>query len=134
MTAIGKLLALLNLVAGLGLLTWSMNLCVHRPGWFAEPSESVEKGNKPVGFKQLKAEADALYRTAALTSEAWGRNLKTLDEREKYRAARQDGYAERASAGRARVTPKTRSTRTTPKAPARASTNPSSTRRPNCTI
>ena len=34
MTAIGKLLALLNLVAGLGVLTWSVSVYVQRPGWF----------------------------------------------------------------------------------------------------
>jgi hypothetical protein len=95
MTAIGKLLALLNLVAGIGLLTWSVGLYVQRPGWFADPSESVDKGNKPVSFKQVKAEADSLFRSAAVASEAWGTQLKLLEQREKYRADRRRGYAER---------------------------------------
>ncbi len=95
MTAIGKLLALLNLVVGIGVLSWSVNLYVHRPGWFDEPSESVDKGNKPVGFKQFKVEADNLYKVAAISSEAWGTSLKALEEREKYRADREAGYAKR---------------------------------------
>src|SRR5436305_2045118 len=59
MTAIGKLLALLNLVVGIALLTWATNLYVQRPGWFNEPPTEVDKGNSPVGFKQLKVETEA---------------------------------------------------------------------------
>jgi hypothetical protein len=95
MTAIGKLLAVLNLVVGLGLLTWSVNLYVERPGWFAEPPESVDKGNNPVGFKQMQAETAALGRSAGVASEAWGTHRKALEEREKYRAERRALYAER---------------------------------------
>jgi hypothetical protein len=93
MTAIGKLLALMNLVAGLGMLSWSVNLYVHRPSWFAEPSESVDKGNSPVGFKQLKVESEALVRAAAAAGESWGAHLKTLETREKVQKQRRDGYA-----------------------------------------
>jgi hypothetical protein len=95
MTAIGKLLAVVNLVAGLGLLTWSVNLYVQRPGWFADPPDTVDKGSSPVGFKQLKVEADALYRGAAVASEEWGTHLKALEEREKVRAERRDEYVKR---------------------------------------
>jgi hypothetical protein len=95
MTAIGKLLAVLNLVAGLGLLSWSVNLYVHRPGWLAEPPEFVEKGNSPVGFKQLKVEADGLFRRAAFAGEAWGTHLKALEAREEVRRDRRARYAER---------------------------------------
>jgi hypothetical protein len=95
MTAIGKLLALLNLVAGLGILTWSVGVYVERPGWFADPDAAVDKGSSPVTFKQLKIETDALTRGAGVASEAWGTHLKTLEEREKLRAGRRVAYAER---------------------------------------
>ncbi len=93
MTAIGKLLAMLNLVAGLGVLTWSVGLYVERPGWFAEPEPVVDKGNSPVGFKQLKIEIEALTRSAGTASDAWGAHLKKLEAREKVRADRREGYA-----------------------------------------
>ncbi|MBM3982952.1 MAG: hypothetical protein FJ304_22310 [Planctomycetes bacterium] len=95
MTALGKLLVVLNLVIGLGALSWSANLYVHRPSWFNEPPEFVDKGSSPVGFKQLDAEAKSLHKIASVTTEAWGVNLKALEDREKYRADRVAGYAER---------------------------------------
>lgn len=96
MTAIGKLLAVLTLVAGLGVLTWSVGVYVQRPGWFNPPPEGgVDKGNNPVGFAQLKAEAETLTRSAGVASAAWGTHLKLLEEREKFRADRLAGYAER---------------------------------------
>jgi hypothetical protein len=93
MTAIGKLLALVNLVAGLALLTWSVNLYIHRPGWFVEVPSEVDKGSRPVSFPQMKKEAEALYRNAAVASEAWGTHLRALAQREDYRAKRKAGYA-----------------------------------------
>lgn len=96
MTAIGKLLVLSSLVAALGLLTWSTNLYVARPGLFSEePEGAVDKGNNPITFKQMKTDIDRLGRTAALASEAWGTHLKTLEEREKLQASRRAAYAER---------------------------------------
>jgi hypothetical protein len=98
MTAIGKLLALLNLVVGLGLLTWSVDLYAHRPVWFADqadPPPGPRGYGRAVGFKQLKAEADALARRAAVAGELWGTHLRALEEREKLRADRKAGYAER---------------------------------------
>lgn len=95
MAAIGKLLALLNLVAGLGILTWSVTVYVQRPGWFDPAPEVVDKGNNPVGFAQLKTETDALSRAAAVASETWGNHLKALEEREKLRADRRAAFNER---------------------------------------
>jgi hypothetical protein len=116
MTAIGKLLALLNLFVGLGLLTWSVNIYVQRPGWFADPPETIDKGNSPVGFKQMKGEADGLVRKAALASEAWGTRLRALDEREKLRAERLDRYAERLRWAQ-KGNPKDRIDKDNPKSP-----------------
>src|SRR5215207_567474 len=96
MAAIGKLLAVLTLVVSLGLLTWSVGIYVSRPGWFDPPPDGgIDKGNKPVGFAQLKAETESLNRAAAVASEAWGVHAKLLDEREKNRAARKAAFAER---------------------------------------
>jgi hypothetical protein len=96
MAAIGKLLAVLTLVVSLGILTWSVGIYVSRPGWFDDPTEGgIDKGNNPLGFKQLKAETESFNRAAAVASEAWGASLKTLEEREKYRAFRKAAYAER---------------------------------------
>ena len=39
MTAIGKLLAVLTLVVGLAIFTWSLGVYVQRPGWFNDPPE-----------------------------------------------------------------------------------------------
>src|SRR5947209_1189413 len=95
MTAIGKLLAFSILVSTLGAMTWSVSLYVQRPGWFADPVEEVDRGNKPVGFKKLKADTEAQYKLAAVASEQWGTHLKALEERETFRTERQKGYAMR---------------------------------------
>lgn len=96
MTAIGKLLAVLTLVVGLGILTWSVSIYVQRPGWFLKPPEGgVDRGHDPVGFPSLQAEAEALTRSSQLASEAWGVHVKLLDEREKERATRKVAYAQR---------------------------------------
>jgi hypothetical protein len=95
MTLIGKLLVFSILVMGLSVLTWSASVYVQRPGWFDDPQEAAPKGHKPVTFKGMKAEAEALYRNAAVASESWGTHLKVLEEREKLRADRRAAYAER---------------------------------------
>ena len=56
MTAIGKILAFLNLAVGLGLAMWSVNVYTNRPSWFDAPADVVDKGNSPVTFTQLKGE------------------------------------------------------------------------------
>lgn len=94
MTAIGKLLALLNLVVGLGIMAWSVNVFVHRPAWFEKPAAN-ERNDRALMFDQLKADALALTRTAGFASQSWGANLKVLEEREKVRADRKAAYAER---------------------------------------
>lgn len=94
MTAIGKLLVVSALVAALAAMTWATTLYAERPGWFAEAADA-EKGQKPLNFKQMKAEIDALGRSAAVAGAAWGAHLKTLEAREKLRADRRAGYAER---------------------------------------
>ena len=97
MTAIGKLLAFMLLVVGLALMTWAVGIYAQRPGWFDEPPDGgVDRGNRPVTFKGLKTEIDSLNRAAAVASDAWGRNLKELEEAEKLRADRRRAFAVRA--------------------------------------
>ena len=64
MTAIGKVLALLNLIVGLGIMAWSTTVYVHRPAWFLKPAAG-ERNDRAFMFEQLKADALALTRTAA---------------------------------------------------------------------
>ena len=102
MTAIGKLLALLNLMIGLTIMAWSVSVYTLRPGWFADPpTGGVDAGNKPVGFKEMQAETSVLGRAAGLASEAWGTRLATLEAREQLRADRRAAYAQRLRWARA---------------------------------
>jgi hypothetical protein len=95
MTLIGKMLAFLNLIVGLAILAWSVSIYTQRPGWFDPVPDGVSPGNHPVTFAQLKADIDALGRTAAAASGNWGAQLKALQQVEAERADRQRGYAER---------------------------------------
>jgi len=95
MTFIGKLLALANLLVGLGLLTWSISVYVDRPSWFDPATEVVEKGNTPLMFAQLKQEIETLNRAVNLASLAWGEQKATLEKAEARRADRLKKYAER---------------------------------------
>ena len=95
MTLIGKFLVFSILVMALSVLTWSTSVYVQRPGWFDDPQESPPKGHKPVTFKGLKVEAEALYRNAAVASESWGTHLKVLEAREKLRSDRRTAFADR---------------------------------------
>lgn len=96
MTAIGKLFAVLTLVVSLGILTWSVGIYVQRPGWFDPPPEGgADPATRSVSFKALEAETAALVRSSQLASEAWGVHVKILEDREKTRAVRKVGYAQR---------------------------------------
>ena len=96
MTALGKLLAFLTLVAGLTMMTWAVAVYAQRPAWFAPaPEGGADKAAGPASFAGLKAEIDALGRQAAVASGTWGDNLRALQAREKFRAARRAGFAPR---------------------------------------
>ena len=96
MTVIGKLLALLNLVVGLALLTWAVNLYTQRPSWFAPiPEGGVSEGQKPASFPLLKAEIDSLTRTAGAATQVWGAQKEGLEDREALRIARRQAFARR---------------------------------------
>lgn len=95
MTAIGKLLAFLNLIVGMGIVTWSVAVYTQRPGWFNPPPDFVEKGQSPLTFESLKVEIEGLGRTAVAASAAWGDAHKELEEREATRLDRKAKLAER---------------------------------------
>lgn len=95
MTLIGKLLALINLVAGLGVLVWSVSVYSLRPGWFDPAPKSVYKGNTPLTFAQLKEELAALDRAVNLASLTWGEQKLLLEKAEARRADRLKKYEQR---------------------------------------
>jgi hypothetical protein len=95
MTVFGKLLAFLNLVVGLGLAMWSVNLYTNRPSWYDAPSDVVDKGNSPITFKQMTDEIASLGKTAASVSGKWGAELAVVEQREALRKDRQGKHAAR---------------------------------------
>lgn len=95
MTFFGKLLAVLNLVVGLGLLAWSVSIYAHPPGWLDPVPEGVSPGQQPSPIAQLKADIDALGRAAVAASANWGAQRKALEEAEALRAKRLKGYEQR---------------------------------------
>jgi hypothetical protein len=101
MTAIGKILAVLLMTAGLAVLTWSVVVFTERPGWFDPAPDAVEKGHVPANFAMMKNDIDQLNRAAAAASQSWGAQLKRVEDLEKQRADRRAGYAMRLQWARA---------------------------------
>jgi hypothetical protein len=91
MTLIGKLLSFLNLVVGLGILSWSTLLYVQRPGSFDPASDSPNVEN----FATFKGQIEKLGEEAKAASSNWGRQRKILEELEGKRAERLKRYDER---------------------------------------
>jgi hypothetical protein len=97
MTTLGKILAFVNLVIAMAMLSWSVSTYSLRPGWF---NPKPEGGGYPTGrevenFAQLKDEIDNLGRAAVAASTEWGAQRTRLEGLETLRANRQKGYAER---------------------------------------
>jgi hypothetical protein len=95
MTLIGKLLAYLNLIVGLGILSWSVIIYTQRPGLLGPIPESIGPRQYPENFAQMKAEAESLARLASAASGNWGAQRKVLEDLEKKHAERLKGYEER---------------------------------------
>ena len=96
MSLIGKLLAVLNLIVGIGMVMTATMLYTQRPYWFeAPPDGAVDRGNTPVSFKELTAEIDKLGKTATVATQNWGTAYKTLKDKEKVRKDRQAVYDRR---------------------------------------
>jgi hypothetical protein len=96
MTQLGKLLAFLNLVVGLGIVTWSVSVFANRPLWneTAIP-DVVEKGQSPESFAIFKQEIDTLGRAATAANQSWGADRKRLETAERRREGRLKGYETR---------------------------------------
>ena len=95
MTLIGKLLAFLNLIAGLGIISWSLIVYTQRPAWLDPIPDSITPGNNPENIAQMKAEIDVLSLNAKFASANWNVQRTTLEGLEKKRAVRLKGYEER---------------------------------------
>lgn len=94
MTLFGKILAVLELILGVGIAVASASLYANRPGWFNPPPEAgVDKGNQPMSFPALTAEIDALSKAATTASKNWGDDYKLLTAREDTRKERQGDIA-----------------------------------------
>ena len=96
MTSLGKILAFVNLVIAMAMLSWSVSTYSLRPGWFdAKPEGGYPTGREAENFALLKDEIDNLGRAAVAASTEWGVQRTRLEGLEKLRATRQKGYAER---------------------------------------
>ena len=78
MTALGKLLALLNLLAGLAAVSWAAGLFLDRPAWYDPVPEAVDKGNSPVTFKGLQAEIETLEKKSQTEAARWDKERERL--------------------------------------------------------
>ncbi len=90
MTFIGKLLAVFNLVIGIGLASWATALYTNRLPWFepAPPPEMIYPGHKPANFNLLKEELDQATRAATTASQQLASQLTELQQLERLRAER----------------------------------------------
>jgi hypothetical protein len=95
MTSIGKILAFLNLVVGLGFISFAATLYFQRPAWFEPVPDVVDKGNAPVTFAQLKQDTENAGRLASGASVTWGEQLQKLEKTEARRADRLKEYEKR---------------------------------------
>jgi hypothetical protein len=96
MTSLGKILAFVNLIIAMAMLSWSVSIYSLRPGWFdAKPEGGYPVGREAENFALLKDEIDNLGRAAIAASTEWGAQRTRLEGLEKQRTNRQKGYAER---------------------------------------
>jgi len=96
MTLLGKILAFVNLLIAVAMLSWSVTLYATRPGWLdPKPEGGYPVGKEAQNFALLKDEIDSLGRTAIAASTEWGGQRARLEGLEKQRADRSKGYAQR---------------------------------------
>ncbi len=90
MTFIGKLLAVLNLVIGIGMASWATALYTNRLPWFepTPPPEMIHPGHKPANFNLLKEELDHATRAATTASQQLALQLTELQQLERTRTER----------------------------------------------
>lgn len=89
-TVVGKALVFTTLVLGIGVATLSISVYSQRPPWNDPAPAHVDKGQKPLTFAMMSAEASSLGKSSAAASTAWGAEFRALkaaeDTRDKRRA------------------------------------------------
>ena len=92
-TAVGKALVFTTLILGVGVATLSISVYSQRPPWNDPAPANVDKGQKPLTFAMMSAEASSIGKSAAAASAAWGAEFQTLRAAENTRDKRRDDIA-----------------------------------------
>lgn len=100
MTTIGKILAFVNLLIGLAMLSWAVTIYTQRPSIMDAKTTDIDRGQHPVIIAQLKEDIEKYSAAATAASANWGVQKKLLDDREAQRAERQKGYGARLQLAR----------------------------------
>ena len=96
MTFIGKCLAVVNLILGIGLAVWSVSVYANRLPWYdpLPPMETIYPGHKPANFAFLREELDKHVRAAQAASLLWTQQRQRFEQLEQLRNNRLRGYEE----------------------------------------
>ncbi|MCS7020607.1 MAG: hypothetical protein NZU63_02115 [Gemmataceae bacterium] len=96
MTYLGKILAVINVVLGVGLAIWSVSVYANRLPWYdpAPAPETIHPGHKPANFAFLRDELDRHGRAALTASQLWTQQRTRFEQLEQLRNARLRGYDE----------------------------------------
>jgi hypothetical protein len=94
MTFIGKLLAIVNALLGIGLATWAVSIFANRLPWYdpAPPPETIHPGHKPANFAFLREELERHTRAAQTASLLWTQQRLRFEQLEQLRYTRLLGY------------------------------------------
>lgn len=96
MTFFGKLLAIVNVVLGIGLAIWSVSVYANRLPWYdpAPPPEMIHPGHKPANFAFLREELERHTRAVQAASQAWTQQRLRFEQLEQLRNNRLRSYDE----------------------------------------
>lgn len=97
MTGFGKLLAFLNLFAGVTLLAWSVSIYTNRVAWLDRKSDA---GTTEGQITKMKKEIDRLSRSIADAQASYGTEASEVARLEAARDYRRLGYAQRLTQAR----------------------------------
>lgn len=94
MTTLGKVLAVLNFLAGIAVVTSATLLYTQRPAWLDKTAGAVDPWDAPASYAQLNARINGggdqpgEVARANAASRAWGRSYARLKAQEGFRAQR----------------------------------------------
>jgi hypothetical protein len=97
MNAFGKLLAFLNLFAGVTLLAWSVSIYANQVDWLDRKSDA---GTTEGQITQMKKEIDRHTRSITATQASYGAEASEVARLEAARDYRKAGYAQRLTQAR----------------------------------